>query len=84
MNAGLAIERVDLEPRVVGDRGQAAVLCRIAGLEDRVFDERQARFLRLRRVPVRLWTHLHAQGFQEPVELAQLSGVAGCDDPLPQ
>lgn len=79
IDAGRAVEGVDFQAGVVGERGQAGVLRGVARLEEGVFDEAQARFFDGRDVEVGLrqqFTHAFGDGF----DFAQFVQVAGGDD----
>jgi hypothetical protein len=74
----LPLQVVDLDSRVVRQRGQPCVAGGVPGLQDRVLDEGQPGLLAFLDLPARLRHDLQADGSEQFGELADLSGVSGC------
>jgi hypothetical protein len=72
------VERVDLDPRVVGDGRQSGLLVVVERLEPRVLGERRAGFFGLREVRKLLeCDQLPRRVRKDSADLAQLSCVGG-------
>ena len=83
MDTGRAVERVDLQPRIVGDGGQARRGRGLARLREGVVLERGAVLAQLAvRRDVVDGREVEIQPRQQRDDLAQLSAVAARDDDL--
>ena len=67
-------------PESSASAGKTRQLAGVTRLGQRVLDEGCVRFLRIGNVKVGLGNDVDAQRRQQPLELAQLAGIAGCDD----
>src|SRR5688572_32722704 len=85
VHAWLAAERLDAQPRVVRERGQARGAARVPRLGERVLEEGLMRRLRLADAELQLRHELDRQRRKQCLDLADLSGVArGENQPLHQ
>src|SRR3954462_102040 len=76
-----AAERGDLDPRIIRDRGQAAVLVIVERLEPRILGERGARFFRfIDGGHIRKRHQLNAQAGEDSANLAELAHVRRRDE----
>jgi len=78
--AGRAAERIDLQPRVVGDCRTAGRSRRMAPLEQGVGEEARAGFLRRRDAELRLSHGLKRHSGEQGAKLAQFACIAGGED----
>lgn len=79
-HAGRTAERIDLEPRIVRHRRQAAACGRMARLEQCIVLEGRAGLLRRVDAELRLRDELEPEWPEHLAELADLAGVSGGED----
>ena len=80
LHARRAAERAHADAGIVGERRQLRVRARVPRLGERVLDERDVRLVRFGNAERRLRDHLDPERGEQPVELAQLAGIAGRED----
>ena len=80
MHARRAAERIDAEPRIVGERRQAGGAARVARLGERVLQEGTVRFIRLVYTELRLRHDFDGKRREQRADLADFSRVAGGED----
>ncbi len=77
LHAGRAVQRVDADARIVGERGQTGQAARVPRLGKRVFDKRMVRLGGFRDAELGLSDHFDSQRRQQTPEFPQLARVAG-------
>ena len=80
VNAGSAAERGYFQAGVVGDRGEAGRLRRVACLQQRILDKREAGFLGALDAKIGLWAQGDAESVEQCLDLGEFAAIRRRDD----